>query len=535
MKRTITLISNLLRRPEVWAVAALVSVSACGNLDVANPNEPDAKRALSDPKGVQAIAGGTLRTWFNTHQGMDAAGPLTTMADSYTASWNNYYMRLFSSSVISSDGPSCIGCAPRTHWRNDPADAERTGVEHYWYGYYGALSSANDVVSAIRKSNLVITDPATTKMVETVGALMQGMTLGELSLNYDSAFVVDENTDVVSLKFSHRQVVRDSAVSKLQAAAALADANAFSTPASWTGGNSYSNTQIAKLARTYAARVLAYYSRNGTENATTDWARVATLASGGISSGTPFDFVFTGDGVGNLFFDDLKYWSEDMTTERVHTRVAHMLDPVTQKDPWPNPNGNPPPNSPDKRLGDGTYGPADTAFSNFFGTIPADAGAGTDFAWSGQNIFRPARGMYHQSNIAHIRYDYAGGTDPAGTSGGFGRMPVITAAENDLLWAEGLIRSGGSLVTASSKINNTRVGRGGLTPATPADLIAGLLTKLQYEQDIELIGLGDAVFFNRRRIDGLEALTPRQMPVPAKELQVLRKALYTFGGTFPAQ
>ena len=85
------------------------------------------------------------------------------------------------------------GCAPRTHWRNDPADAERTGVEHYWYGYYGALSSANDVVTAIRKNILVITDAANTKMVETMGVLMQGMTMGELSLSYDSAFVVDEN------------------------------------------------------------------------------------------------------------------------------------------------------------------------------------------------------------------------------------------------------------------------------------------------------------------------------------------------------
>src|SRR3981081_1890033 len=229
MKRTITFICNLLRRPEMWAVAALVSVSACGNLDVVNPNEPDVKRVLSDPKGVQAIAGGTFRTWFNTHQGMDAAGPLTTMADSYTSSWNNYYMRLYSSSVISSDGPSCIGCAPRTHWRNDPADAERTAVEHNWYGYYAALSSANDVVTAVRKNNIVITDAAPAKMVETVGVLMQGMTMGELSLSYDSAFVVDENSDLANLKFSHRQVLRDTAVAKLQAAATLADANAFTT------------------------------------------------------------------------------------------------------------------------------------------------------------------------------------------------------------------------------------------------------------------------------------------------------------------
>jgi len=530
MKRTITLVSKLLRRPEVWAAAVLVSFSACGKLDVVNPNEPDAKRALADPQGVEAIAGGTFRTWFNTHQGMDGAGPLTTMADSYTASWNNYYMRLYSSSIRSSDGPNCIGCAPRTYWRNDPSEVERTAVEHSWYGYYSALSSANDAVTAIRKNNLVITDPANTKMIETVGVLMQGMTMGELSLNYDSAFVVDENSDLANLKFSHRQAVRDTAVAKLEAAAALADANTFSTPASWTNGTSYTNTQIARLARTYAARVLAYYARNGAENAQTNWARVATLASAGISTGGAFNFQFTGDG-GNLFWDDLKGWSEDLTTERVHTRIAHMLDPVTQADPWPNPNGNPQPNSPDKRLGDGSYGTAADVATWF--TTPKTANAGTDFAWSSKNIFRPARGMYHQSNITHIRYDYASFSDPAGTGGGFGIDPVITSAENDLLWAEGLIRSGGSLLTAANLINNTRVGRGGLPPATPADLVAGLLTKLQYEQDIELIGLGDAVFFNRRRIDGLEPLTPRQMPVPAKELQVLGKPLYTFGGTFP--
>jgi len=454
------------------------------------------------------------------------------MADSYTASWNNYYMRLYSASLISSDGPSCIGCLARTYWRNDPADAERTAVEHFWYGYYSALSSANDVVTAVRKNNVVITDAATTKMVETVGVLMQGMTMGELSLNYDSAFVVDENSDLTSLKFSHRLAVRDTAVAKLEAAAALAAANAFSTPANWTNGTAYDNTQIARLARTYAARLLAYYPRNGTENGTANWARVATLASAGISTGGAFDFQFTGDG-GTLFFDDLKDWSEDLTTERVHTRVAHMLDPVTQKDPWPNPTGNPQPNSPDKRLGDGSYGTAADVAG--WGTIPKTANAGTDFAWSGFNIFRPARGMYHQSNITHIRYDYASFSDPAGTGGAFGRDPVITATENDLLWAEGLIRSGGSLTAAANLINNTRVGRGGLPPATAGDGVAGLLTKLQYEQDIELMGLGDAVFFNRRRIDGLEPLTPHQMPVPAKELQVLRKALYTYGGTYPAQ
>ena len=63
--------------------------------------------------------------------------------------------------------------------------------------------------------------------------------------------------------------------------------------------------------------------------------------------------------------------------------------------------------------------------------------------------------------------------------------------------------------------------------------MAGLLTKLQYEQEIELMGLGPQPYFNRRRIDGLQPGTPRHMPIPAEELGVLGQPLYTFGGSGP--
>jgi hypothetical protein len=59
---------------------------------------------------------------------------------------------------------------------------------------------------------------------------------------------------------------------------------------------------------------------------------------------------------------------------------------------------------------------------------------------------------------------------------------------------------------------------------------AELLAALQYEQEIEFMGQGATPFFNRRRIDGLVLGTPRQMPVPAKELDVLVREVYTFGG-----
>ena len=109
----------------------------------------------------------------------------------------------------------------------------------------------------------------------------------------------------------------------------------------------------------------------------------------------------------------------------------------------------------------------------------------------------------------------------------------MTATQSDLLQAEALIRTGGSLAAAATIINKTRVTRGGLAAAAAGDGVAGLTTKLGYEMEIELLGLGASPYYWRRRTDGLLEGTPREMPVPAKELGVKGEALYTWGGTGP--
>ena len=498
-----------------------MGVAACKSLDVVNPNEPDAERALADPAALEALAGGTLRTWFIAFDGMEIAGVLTTQAQSFTSSWNNFNMNFYS-------GLDGDGTRSSRSWQNDPSAAGRTSVEWLWTRNYSALSSANDVVKAI-KGGAVINNPSDTKRAETIATLMQGMTLSGLAINYDKAYIVDETTDLTALVYSDRKKVRDAAVAKLLAAATLAKANSFVTPAGWTNGVTYTSDQIARIANTMAALTLAYWPRNAAENAQVNWANVLTYASQGMSSGTPFDFVFTGDGCTD-WCHELLIWFDGFDGGRVHTRVANMLDPVTQKHPWPL-SGNPPPNSPDLRLGDGSFGDEDIV--DGWGTIPKTANGGTDFVWSGIAPFRPDRGSYHQSNIGHMRYDLSGNQDPNGIYGGFGPAPVITQHVNDLLWAEALIRSNGSLATAASLINKTRVDRGGLSPATAGDGAAGLITKLLYEQEMELIGLGALPYYNRRRIDGLIAGTPREMPVPARELGVLGEPLYTWGGSSP--
>ncbi|MCU0649403.1 MAG: hypothetical protein MUF00_15505 [Gemmatimonadaceae bacterium] len=506
------------------AASAVISLAACNSLEVANPNATDARRALSDPATVEAVAGGTVRTWVNTYVGMGSNGALVTQAQSYSASWNNFNMNFYSS--IDADGTRNSRA-----WQNDLASAGRSSITAFWEGYYSTLSSAVDVLRAVRVNSVVVRNAADTRRAETIAQLMRGAALMGLALNYDRAFIINERTDVAAINFSNRRAVRDSAVAAFDDVIRLATANQFTTPAGWTNGRTYSNTQIAQLANTMAAITLADYPRSAAENAGVDWARVAQYAGRGISSGASFDFGFIGDGCNNWCHNILFWFMPD--GGRVHTRVANLLDPATQRTPYPN-GGNPRPNSPDRRLGDGSFGDEDTADN--FGTIPRTPRGGTDFAWSEQELFNPARGQYHQSNIGHTRYDLSGTLSADGIYGGFGPAPLISAAQTDLILAEAEIRrSGGNLARAAELINRTRVGRGGLPPAAAGDGVAGLLEKLNYEKEIELLALGASPFHFRRRVEnGLLPGTPREMPAPASELALRGEAFYTWGGRGPA-
>jgi hypothetical protein len=574
---------------------ALLAVWGCQTLDVTNPNEPDRERALHDPASIQSIAAGAFQTWFNAYTDLRGAGVLSVQARTLSSSWNNGNLN-YHQGVYLADGsrmnPADTTISPLTWTRNggafanDPANSARTTIDAFWGGgldesaisrpgFYASLSSANTALNAIRNDGLVITDAANTKRVETISELMQGASLMVLSLTYDKAYIVDENTDLSTLAYSTRDLVRDAAVTKLLAAAALAEANTFTTEGDWVNGwTEYSNTDIAKVAYTMAAMTLAWYPRDATEKAAVDWAAVKTYASKGISTGgQPFDAQ--GDGY-NAWVSELTAWFTDMSSGRVHTRVAHFMDPATQVDPYRLGVGSVQPNSPDKRMGDGSFSTADIGSS--YHNVPKTANAGTDFAWlrTGE-VFRSDRGFYAQSNIGHSRYDIDQNQDYSNSpAGGYGRLPAISAEENELLWAEAELRLGGAanLADAVTHIDFSRVTRGGLPSSvayvanlgTPDDgpcMATSVLAKnggacslwstLLYEYEVELLELGPAPYYNQRGLPNVQATnweqigtgiyngprfiqgllpgTPREMPVPYKELGVKGEALYTWGGT----
>jgi starch-binding outer membrane protein, SusD/RagB family len=576
------------------SAASLLVIGSCKSLDIENPNDPDNVRALSDPDAIEAVAAGSMRTWFNAWTPLRSGGTLAMQARTHASSWNNGNNNFYSGVDI---GPNDTVTSPATwtrgtrSWQNDPAAAARTSVDAFWSGgldesgtsrpgFYAVLSAANSALTAIRKNGVVIGDAEQTARAETIAQLMQGAALMGIALNFDKGYVVDEDTDLSALTYSDRKAMRDAAVTKLNAAYTLATANTFTTDDEWTGGGGfvYTNTDIAKIAKTMVAMTLAWYPRDAAEAASeVNWADVLAAAALGMSSGSPVDLMFEGDGCA-AWCQEMVVWMNSMDTGRIWTRLAHLLDPPTQRDPYPLGPGNLQPNSADRRLGDGSFGVA--SMQAGFGNIPKTANGGTDFAYSTSGaIMRPDRGFYQQSNIAHIRYDATGTQSPTGIYFGFGPSPVINHHLNDILWAEAALRVGGvaNIATAVSKINNTRVTRGGLPAALVADLLGApddgpcmstgvkakdgtvctLWSKLLYEAEIELLGLGPSGYYNHRHlpvvlatgwerpvgytgiyngpryIQGLLPGTPREMPVPYKELGVKGEALYTFGGAQP--
>jgi hypothetical protein len=261
--------------------------------------------------------------------------------------------------------------------------------------------------------------------------------------------------------------------------------------------------KINRIANTMAAMTLAYHARNAAQAATVNWARVAAYADKGIgtgSAGAPFDVVVQEDA--NQWWSYLVAYGNLPDWVRTDHRVIHRMNPaiLARFDGIDPPQGT----------------SADSRYTSDYGYVPPPIGD-------------PGRGIYMQSDFYHQRYAYANyeSTNPL-----VGNLPYFLAAESDLIHAEALIRSSGSLQTAADLINKTRVGRGNLTPATAGDGAATLLSYISYERDVEITNTSGTTLYWRRAVTDqpIQAGTPCQIPIPAKELETLGLAIYTFGG-----
>jgi hypothetical protein len=168
------------------------------------------------------------------------------------------------------------------------------------------------------------------------------------------------------------------------------------------------------------------------------------------------------------------------------------------------------------------------------------ATAGTYMGYNASNIFAISRGSWRYSHYYFLRY----GTGTTNTSWYTAPQPTVTVTEMNLLKAEALIRLNRA-AEALPLINATRVANGQLPPVTidgPPD-VAGCVPRkmsgacgslwdaLRYEKRIELLGVdGVTAFFDARGWQTLPQDSFVQLPIPGRELAVLGRPLYTYGG-----
>ncbi|SHK90289.1 RagB/SusD family nutrient uptake outer membrane protein [Rhodothermus profundi] len=503
-----------------WILAVPVLTAflwGCADLSVQNLNEPDAERVLATPEDVKNILAGGFLTWWQANQGYPGMGPaLITMADQTTSSWGNFSMKDLSSE-------------PRVALNNNSTYRYASTHLRPWQRLYSALSIANDVLRRLDEG-LIINSPEETQMVRTAAKLLQGLCLSSLSLFYDRAFIVDENTDVATLEFpanSNYKDVAAAAIAALLEAAQLAQNMAVPFPDNYFNGLDLDGEKVAQLAHTMVARTMMLSARTPQENAQTDWNAVLAHAEQGISG---WDFAPQGDQ--DQWWDLIKAYMQRPGWSQADLELLGMdpnLLPALQQ--WlatPLQDRTPAPF--EARLDE--VSPADAR-------IPSKGGATAYFVYESGSPFRANRGTYHFSRWRHIREGHLDFLGP---------MRYATETENDLMIAEALIRTGGDKARAAQLINKTRVNNGGLPALTGSESDQELLEALMYERRIEIgwtaAGIG---FCDRRRFDypgpahydndpskpGIFQHKPgtlRHFPVPGAELEVLQQPIYTFGG-----
>ncbi len=503
-------------RTLIVAGALGVALSGCMDLDVTNPNVPDRERVLSRADEVETLVASSFRQVYNRAQENYPNLALGAMADNITGGFFDYSV-------------ADVSNEPRTAWNNSSLNTRSGLAENPWYDMYGVISSVNDALTAIDQG-LVIGDAARTARARAFAKMVQGIAHGYLAMLYDQALVVDENTDLEALDptvFAPYTEVAAAALAMLDESIALSQATSFQVPGSvdWINGITLSNTDLARVASSYAARILAYTPRTPAERAAVNWSQVLAR----VDAGMQYDLA--PDGLLAVWESNMRrLFARVRTRPGDHVRVDYYAlgpgDTSGGFQTWhATPSANRQPfqmSTPDRR----TQGAASaTALGKYFGL-------------NKNSIWSADRGTHRWSWYYFLR-------SGAGDTYYLGPQPTMTKVEMDLLKAEALIRLNRA-AEAVTLINLSRQANGQLPPVTvdgppagndcvPRKVVSGacgsLWDALMYEKNLEMTGIeGSVSWWDARGWGTLQEGTPVQLPIPGRELENLALPVYTFGG-----
>ena len=516
-----------------FALALLFGISGC-DLQVDNPNEPDRARALAGPDDVETlIASSFLKVWEIGHYWTNANFSFGHMASRHTATWGNM-------------GMNDLGREPREALPNSPSYRWAYVFEANWGDAYGGISAASDGIRAIESGLEIGPGGERNARALAFAAGSQAILSCLLSLWYDQAFIIDETTDLGGeLDTVDYNAMFNYAMGKLDAAESQARGSSFTLADTWVNGNPWSNNEWADYLVSWKARCAANLPRSDAEAAGANWGQIISNAQNGIR-----DVIITGEDSSSdsPWYDGLKsLMQENGTWHRMHMDWVGMADQSGEYQDWlsiPTSQRT----ARQMTFGDDKRFPPvneDGATSDI--VSPTLASDGPRSRYNSTIIFRPERGTYRQSHYGDMRYDHYIEVFWAFA----GPLEHMTSNEMDHYIAEGNYRMG-NFGAAADIVNRTRM-EAGLPPApsNPTDAVpsngAGECTpRKRYDVQGRCGNLRDAMwyehfenifnvfggleFWHGRRNDILPAGTALHVPIPAADLEVLQRDIYTFGG-----
>jgi hypothetical protein len=500
-------------------VSAAVLLGGCVDLDVTNPNEADRDRVLSNPQDVQSLISTSYQAYFDNAQQTNPGMPTGAMAENLTGGFFDF-------------GVFDMTTMPRVQYDASPLNTRGFVGRAPWSRLYPVISNVNDGLRAIDGGLRITTGPGNSDQTERArafGKFVQGISHGYLSLYYDQALIIDEDTDLEQMDptdFRPHPEVRDAALQMMDEAIAIAQANQFTIPGSldWINGVTISNTDLIRITNSYAARLIAYSPRSWEERQAVDWNEVIRRVDAGIVE----DFGPEGQ---------LNVWESNMRRllSRVRARPSDHVRPNYM-----------------------ALGPADVSgrFQTWFQNAPANRvpfeistpdrriqgsatarSEGSYFGYDNATLFPADRGTYRRSFYYYHR-------EGLGDSWHVGKQVTIGRTEMNLLKAEALIRLNRA-AEAVPLINLTRVANGQLPPVTIEGPPAGascvpkkvtgecgsLWDALIHERQLENMAVESTVmWWDFRGLGRLYEGTLVHFPVSGIELENLGLPVYSFGG-----
>ena len=510
------------------AALLMFAFGACGDLDdltdldVINDNNPDRERALSEAGDIESLVSSGFFLWYDGELGSGSPpSPLATAGEETSVSWGNH-------------GAQQLGTEPRVQWPNSASWRYRALNERPWYRHYEALSSIYDGFKAI-EAQPELCDEIDCDRAHAFGRLVQGLSHAYLGVMFDSAFIYDETidleTDALELK-PYPNVVA-AAEGYLNDAVSESSGAAWALPSAWIRGNGWDAAYMARFASSMKARLLYQFARTPGEMTTEIWNKIIAAVDAGIQSGGPGvsgaiyerDGVFLEGDVQGDWWGGLIYYATQTagaSWHRADYKAIGYYDQSTGYTDWLAASLNDRDDFVLNTIDERVHAPGD------------GQGDGIDFVFKGASPFPASRGTYFYSMYMNANYEeYSNGDqgDP---------IPIMLYVTQQLIKAEALAQTG-NLAAAKAIVDVTRVGRGNLPPASATDLNQ-LLGEIYYDHIIEnMVVASGGAYFPRRHFQalsptgpnhhwGLVEGTPLHFPIPGKELEILQKLNYSYGG-----